>query len=83
VFARLLDQDPTQAWRFASATMTFSALSAMLLSVGAFVTAPLFVPWLIAPDSVGTELQTLTIRLMQIMLLTPLIFSVSGLVMES
>ncbi len=81
VFARLLDQDPTQAWRFASATMTFSALSAMLLSVGAFFTAPLFVPWLIAPDSVGTELQSLTIRLMQIMLLTPLIFSVSGLVM--
>ena len=81
VFARLLEQDTEQAWRFASATMTFSALSAMILSGAAFVTAPLFVPWLIAPDSVGTDLQTLTIHLMQIMLLTPMIFSVSGLVM--
>ncbi|MFZ4826482.1 MAG: murein biosynthesis integral membrane protein MurJ [Phototrophicaceae bacterium] len=81
VFTRLLDRNPEQAWRFASATMTFSALSAMVLSAVAFVTAPWFVPWLIAPDSVGTELQTLTIHLMQIMLLTPMIFSVSGLVM--
>lgn len=81
VFARLLEQDTQQAWRFASATMTFSALSAMILSAVAFLTAPLFVPWLIAPDSVGSDVQALTIHLMQIMLLTPMIFSVSGLVM--
>lgn len=82
VFSRYLgdDADRDHAWRLASATMTLSAGAAAVLSLLALLTAPLFVP-LYAPATSGAGVQTLTVRLMQIMLVTPFIFSISGLVM--
>lgn len=82
VFSRYLsdEKDTVQAWRLASATMTLSAGAALILSVIAFITAPLFVPFY-APASAGADVQQLTVRLMQMMLITPVIFSISGLLM--
>ncbi|MEM6526778.1 MAG: murein biosynthesis integral membrane protein MurJ [Chloroflexota bacterium] len=82
VFSRYLkdDADHEKAWQLASATMTLSAGAAGVLSIIALVTAPLYVP-LYAPAGSGEGVQQLTIRLTQIMLLTPFIFSISGLLM--
>ena len=82
VFTRYLDNDDANdhAWKLASATMTLSAGAALLLSLLAMLTAPLYVP-LIAPESAGPGVQLLTTRLMQLMLITPVIFSISGLLM--
>ena len=82
VFSRYLDGegDQEQAWQLASATMTFSAGAAGLLSLVALVTAPLYAP-LYVPAASGPGVQTLTVRLLQIMLVTPFIFSISGLLM--
>jgi putative peptidoglycan lipid II flippase len=79
VFSRYLtdSEDYEQAWQLASATMTLSALAATVLSLLAFVTAPLFVPFYVN----DADIQGLTVNLMRLMLLTPIIFSVSGLVM--
>lgn len=85
VFSRFLndDDDPThqQAWQLASATMTLSASAAGILAVLFGVLAPWLVPLFLAPDSVGADVQQLTIRLMQLMLITPVVFSISGLLM--
>ena len=79
VFSRYLTDpgDNDHAWKLASATMTLSASAAGLLSLLAFVTAPLFVPYYVNDP----EIQGLTINLMRVMLVTPFIFSISGLVM--
>ncbi|MEO1440637.1 MAG: lipid II flippase MurJ, partial [Chloroflexota bacterium] len=82
VFSRYLkdDADYDKAWQLASATMTLSAGAAGILSLVALLTAPLYVP-LYAPAGSGEGVPQLTIRLTQIMLLTPFIFSISGLLM--
>ncbi|MEO0563143.1 MAG: lipid II flippase MurJ, partial [Chloroflexota bacterium] len=79
VFSRYLgdDGDRDAAWDLASATMTLSASAAAVLSLLAFITAPLFVPFYVN----DAEIQGLTTNLMRVMLLTPVIFSISGLVM--
>ncbi len=82
VFSRYLDdeQDQERAWQLASATMTFSAGAAGVLSLIALITAPLYAP-LYVPAASGPGVQALTVRLLQIMLVTPFIFSISGLLM--
>lgn len=80
VFARARQDDEEQAWRLASAVMTFSTLAAIGLSAVVTVFAPQIVGTILAPG-VSPELQTLTTRLMQMMMVTPAIFAISGLVM--
>lgn len=82
VFSRYLDDESDQdhAWKLASATVTLSAGAAGILSLVALLAAPLYVP-LYAPAGSGEGVQALTVRLTQIMLLTPFIFSISGLIM--
>jgi putative peptidoglycan lipid II flippase len=79
VFSRYLTDpaDAPHAWRLASATMTLSAGAAAGLSLIAFVAAPFFVPYYVNDPAI----QGLTVNLMRIMLLTPFIFSISGLIM--
>jgi len=77
VFSRFLQSDDAHAWQLASAVMTASAGAAGVLAAIAYITAPLFIPQY-APDP---ALQPLTLDLMRIMLVTPVIFAVSGLVM--
>ena len=80
VFARVREQDEAEAWRLASAVMTLSALAAGVLSVIVVLLAPVIVRTLLAPGA-AAHVQALTTNLMRIMMVTPLIFSISGLVM--
>jgi putative peptidoglycan lipid II flippase len=80
VFTRFLrDEDDERAWRLASASITLSSLAAAVLSLGIV----LFAPWIVQLLVPGRPpvFQQLTLSLMRIMMLTPFIFSISGLLM--
>ncbi|RMG84809.1 MAG: hypothetical protein D6712_10620, partial [Chloroflexi bacterium] len=80
VYARLREHDDdTAAWRLASATMTLSALAAAVLGIVLALTAPLYIP-LLMPDS-APEVQALAANLTRLMMVTPVIFAISGLIM--
>ncbi|MCA0459002.1 MAG: murein biosynthesis integral membrane protein MurJ [Chloroflexi bacterium] len=81
VFARYLrNDDDAQAWRLASATITLSSLAAAVLSLVVLILAPWIVENVLAPGQVPV-VRDLTISLIRIMMLTPFIFSISGLMM--
>jgi putative peptidoglycan lipid II flippase len=81
VFARYLRaEDQPGAWRLASAVITLSSLAAALLSLLVALFAPQIVSGFLAPHSTPSE-QALIVSLTQIMMLTPFIFSISGLLM--
>lgn len=79
VFARYLNTDDAHAWRLASAVMSWSALAASVLGFMLAVTAPLYMPALLA--EVPLEFQELAADLTRWMLITTVIFSFSGLAM--
>ncbi len=81
VFARLREQDDgeTGAWKLASATMTLTALAAAVLGAIVAIAAPWLVP-LMLPDS-APDAQALAVSLTQLMMVTPVIFAISGLIM--
>jgi putative peptidoglycan lipid II flippase len=81
IFARFSANDDEEgAWRLASAVMSCAALLATLLAVIIALLAPILVPVLLVPGK-PPELQALTTSLTQWMLVTVIIFSVSGLLM--
>jgi putative peptidoglycan lipid II flippase len=81
VFARYLRADDQPgAWQLASAVITLSSLAAALLSLLLMIFAPQFVEIVLAPGK-PPEAQALTTSLTHIMMLTPFIFSISGLLM--
>lgn len=81
VFARhLRNNDDSGAWRLASAVITLSSLAAGVLSA----VIALFAPWVVSVvllPSRPPEVQDLATSLVRIMMLTPFIFSISGLMM--
>lgn len=81
VFSRYLAaEDNLGAWRLASAVMTLSAFAAATLAILLMVFAPILVPALLVPGATAPE-QSLTTTLTQVMLVTTVIFSISGLLM--
>ncbi len=81
VFSRYLSaEDDAGAWRLASAVMTFSALAAGVLAFALMLLAPILVPVLLVPGAPPDE-QALTTSLTQLMLVTTIIFAISGLLM--
>jgi putative peptidoglycan lipid II flippase len=81
VFARYLRaDDPSGGWRLASAVITLSSLGAAALSLIVVIFAPQIVGGLLAPGK-SAEVQELTVSLTRLMMLTPFIFSISGLLM--
>ncbi len=80
VYARYRQIDPQQAWRLASAVMSFSAAAAALLSLLLFLFAPQLVSHVLAPERPPAQ-QQLAIEMVRLMMLTPFIFSISGLTM--
>lgn len=81
VFARFFAAgDHDGAWRLASAVMTIAGIAAAALAIVLVLFAPQLVPVLLVPEA-SPEAQALTIRLTQIMMLTVIVFSVSGLLM--
>jgi putative peptidoglycan lipid II flippase len=80
VFARLREKNTADAWRLASATMTLSAAAAGVLGLLVATFAEPLTQHLIMPGR-APETQALTADLMRLMMVTPMIFSVSGLLM--
>ncbi len=81
VFSRFLTaEDDDGAWKLASAVMTLSAGAATVLALLLALTAPVLVPALLVPGATAPE-QAVTTSLTQIMLVTTVIFAVSGLLM--
>jgi putative peptidoglycan lipid II flippase len=80
VYARVRDEDSAQAWQLASAVITLSALAAGVLGLVVFIFAdPIASTILLSGRS--SETQALTAQLMRLMMITPFIFSISGLLM--
>lgn len=85
VFARLYRREGTErAWRLASAVLNTVVLATAAACVVAFVLAPLIVP-LLAPglgEDIGRrdELTGKAVLLTRIMLLSPFLFAISGMV---
>lgn len=80
IYAKYRRQDPAQAWRLASAVMTLSALAAALLGLLVALFAPQLVHIALLPGRPAEERQ-LAAEMVRLMMLTPFIFSISGLVM--
>jgi putative peptidoglycan lipid II flippase len=86
VFARLYRQDgEDRAWRLASNVLNLVTAATAVLCLLALIFAPLLVPAL-APglgDDIGRhdELTAKAVKLTRLMLLSPLLFAVSGMVM--
>lgn len=81
VFARFMaGGDEDGAWRLASAVLTVTALASTVLAGLLLIAAPVIVPAVLVPGA-APEAAALTIRLTQIMLVTVIIFSISGLLM--
>jgi putative peptidoglycan lipid II flippase len=81
VFTGLLAQDETRtAWKTASHIVNTMFLLTLVVSIIAFVFAPWLVTTQIAPGF-PPDIQAKTAELMRILLISTLIFSVSGLVM--
>jgi len=80
IFARYRQQDPQTAWKLASAVMTCSAFAAALLGLFVALFAPQLVQQLLFTDRPPAQ-QALMVDMVRVMMVTPLIFSISGLVM--
>ncbi len=86
VFSRYITKgDRDQAWRLASSVLNLVFIATGVLAVIGFLLAPLLVP-LMAPglgqdSGRQAELQGLAVHLTRIMLISPVLFSVSGMFM--
>ncbi len=80
IYAKYRQQDPQQAWRLASAVMTLAAIAAAVLGLLAALFAPQLVSGILLPGR-PPEQQQLAIEMVRLMMLTPFVFSISGLVM--
>ena len=76
-FAR---NDPEGGWRLASAVVNLLLLVLTLAAGLTWLAAPLIVPTILAPGFTP-DLQALTVSLMRTMLVAPILFGVSGVVM--
>jgi len=77
---RLTEDRREDAWRLASAIITWLLVLLLPVSLLAMVVSPWLVRTLLAP-ALPVAVQARTVDVMRVMLLTPAIFSVSGLVM--
>ncbi len=77
VFARLYRREsPARAWELASDVLNLITLATAGLCLVAFVLAP----WLVPLTAPGLELEGKAVSLTRLMLLSPLLFSMSGIV---
>jgi len=85
-FSRVvLRGDPTAGWRLASSVLNLVAIATVIAAGLAFIAAPWLVP-LLAPglgEATGreAELQALAVDLTRLMLISPLFFGISGMLM--
>ncbi len=80
IYAKYREQDPDHAWQLASAVMTLASIGAAVLGLLVGLFAPQLVSTILLPGR-SLEEQQLTVDMVRLMMLTPFIFSISGLVM--
>lgn len=80
VYAKYREQDPDHAWRLASAVMTLASVAAAILGLVVILLAEPLVQLVLLPGRTIEE-QQLTVDMVRLMMVTPFIFSISGLVM--
>lgn len=80
IYAKYREQDPDHAWQLASSVMTLASLGAAILGLLVGLFAPQLVSTILLPGR-SLEEQQLTVDMVRLMMLTPFIFSISGLVM--
>jgi putative peptidoglycan lipid II flippase len=76
----LAKEDRTSAWRLASAVINLVVVVLTFAAIVAAVFAEPIVHYLLAPGF-GPAVQALTVQLMRLLLIPPIIFAVSGVVM--
>jgi len=80
IYAKYREQDPDHAWQLASAVMTLASIAAAILGLVVAIFAPQLVSIVLLPGR-SIEEQQLTVDMVRLMMVTPFIFSISGLVM--
>lgn len=80
IYAKYREQDPEHAWQLASSVMTLASIGAGLLGIFVSVFAPQIVSIVLLPGRSPLE-QQLTVDMVRLMMVTPFIFAISGLVM--
>lgn len=80
IYAKLREEDQDQAWKLASAVMTLAAMGAAVLGILVGLFAPFLVENFLLTES-SPETQQLTAEMVRLMMVTPVIFAISGLVM--
>lgn len=80
IYAKRREEDEAQAWRLASAVMTLASLAAAIFGIVVAIFAEPFVQYILLPNS-PPEVQLLTANMTRMMMITPFIFSISGLIM--
>ena len=80
IYAKYRESDSEQAWQLASAVMTLAAAAAAALGLLVAIFAPQLVSSILSPGR-PAEQQQLTVYMIRLMMLTPFIFSISGMVM--
>ncbi|MDQ7024406.1 MAG: murein biosynthesis integral membrane protein MurJ [Anaerolineae bacterium] len=80
IFAKQREDSEANAWQLASAVMTFAAIAAAILGILTAIFADSIVANILLRDS-SPDVQHLTANMMRLMMLTPFIFAISGLVM--
>ncbi len=77
VFCEYLNKDKDEAWRIANSVLNLTAIVMGALAFVFFLGAPYFIK-LISPGFIGDK-YTLTVNLTRILMLSPLLFSVSSI----
>lgn len=80
IYAKQREEDEAQAWQLASAVMTLTALAAGILGLLVAIFAQPIVQYILLRES-ALEVQLLTANMMRMMMVTPFIFAISGLIM--
>jgi putative peptidoglycan lipid II flippase len=80
IYAKRREEDEAAAWRLASAVMTLAAIAAAILGLVTAIFADVIVAQVLLRDSTP-DIQQLTTNMMRLMMITPFIFAISGLVM--
>ena len=80
IYAKYREQDPDHAWQLASSVMTLASIGAAILGIIVSIFAPQLVSVVLLPGRSALE-QQLTVDMVRLMMVTPFIFAISGLVM--
>ena len=80
IYAKRREVDEDEAWKLASAVMTLASLAAAILGIVVGIFADPLVQHFLLPNS-SPDVQQLTANMTRMMMVTPFIFAISGLIM--